>query len=79
VADIAQGLSAKPDYRVVANAVHFTFLAPCSAQQANARPELCVDTPGFDRVAFHKDLDEEVLAFFRKHLVEAGKPQPNVN
>ena len=36
------------------------------------RPELCTDAPGFDRVAFHKDLDAEVLAFLRKHLVEAN-------
>jgi hypothetical protein len=30
--------------------------------------------PGFDRVAFHKELNAEALAFFRKHLVDAEKP-----
>jgi hypothetical protein len=37
-------------------------------------PRICVDAPGFDRVAFHKDFDATVLAFFRKHLPEAEKP-----
>jgi predicted dienelactone hydrolase len=33
-------------------------------------PEICTDGPGFDRTAFHKEFDAEVLAFFRKRLVD---------
>jgi predicted dienelactone hydrolase len=37
---------------------------------ANNRPELCTDAPGFDRAAFHKQFDADVLAFFRAHLTK---------
>jgi predicted dienelactone hydrolase len=56
------------DYRVVANAGHFAFLASCSPALAKRVPEICTDPPGFDRVAFHRTFDTEVLAFFRAHL-----------
>ena len=67
-------LPAKPEYRLAPNAGHFAFLAPCSSALANDIPRICVDAPGFDRVAFHKQFNAEVLAFFRKHLVGAGQP-----
>ena len=47
---------------------------PCPPAVTTERPELCVDTPGFDRVAFHKELDAEVLAFLRKHLAGVDRP-----
>jgi len=34
-----------------------------------ALPEICVDAGAFVRVAFHKEFNAAVLAFFRKHLV----------
>ncbi|MDR6633939.1 putative dienelactone hydrolase [Phyllobacterium sp. 1468] len=34
-------------------------------------PELCTDHAGFDRVAFHKQFDADILAFFRKNLIAA--------
>jgi predicted dienelactone hydrolase len=74
VAAVEQTLPAKPDYHVVPEAGHFAFLAPCPAAMAKAVPEICTDAPGFDRVAFHKELNAEALAFFRKHLVDAEKP-----
>jgi predicted dienelactone hydrolase len=67
-------LPVKPDYHVVPEAGHFAFLAPCSPEQAKAVPQLCTDAPGFDRVAFHQAFDAEVLAFFRKHLVDVENP-----
>ena len=72
VAAIGRMLASSPDYRLVPNAGHFAFLAPCSPAQANAIPRICVDAPGFDRVEFHKEFNAEVLAFFRKHLVDTG-------
>jgi hypothetical protein len=32
------------------------------------RTRSCVDLPGFDRVAFHKEFNADVLAFFQKYL-----------
>jgi predicted dienelactone hydrolase len=29
---------------------------------------ICTDAPGFDRVAFHKEFNADVLAFFRANL-----------
>jgi predicted dienelactone hydrolase len=67
---IDENLPAKPDYRVVPHAGHFAFIVPCSAEAAKALPEICVDAEGFDRVAFHKEFNAAVVAFFRKHLIK---------
>jgi predicted dienelactone hydrolase len=68
VAAVDKSLPAPHEYHFVPNAGHFVFLAPCPADLAARRPELCVDPPGFDRVAFHKQFNADVLAFFRQHL-----------
>ncbi len=65
---IYQALPVKPDYRVVEDAGHFAILAPCTAPQALAVPRICNDAAGFDRVAFHREFNAEVLAFFQEHL-----------
>ncbi|TPM38666.1 dienelactone hydrolase [Mesorhizobium sp. B2-3-4] len=63
------------DFHVVPNAVHFSFLASC--RKTGMPSDLCVDRPGFDRSAFHKMFDTDVLAFFRQHLVD-GPGQTHV-
>lgn len=68
VAELHGDLPAPHEYRTVANSGHFAFLAPCPPEMAAAVPEICVDAPGFDRVAFHKELNAATLAFFAKHL-----------
>lgn len=78
-ATVAQNLPSKPEYRIVPNSGHFSFLPPCCPEFAKrvteyGEAELCEDLPGFDRVAFHKRFDAEILTFFRKNLVEASKP-----
>ena len=70
VAMVNRNLPAKHEYHVVPNSGHFSFLAPCAPALAKARLELCSDAPGFDRVAFHKQFDADLLAFFRAYLVE---------
>jgi predicted dienelactone hydrolase len=70
VAALARDLPVKPDFHVVPNAAHFAFLTPCPSELASAAPEICADAPGFDRIAFHKEFNAAVLAFFHKHLVE---------
>ncbi len=71
---INRRLPSKPDYHLVPNAIHFSFLAPCSAAEVRNFPRICIDAPGFDRVAFHKDFHADMLAFFRKHLLGNEKP-----
>jgi predicted dienelactone hydrolase len=71
VRDIAGWLPMKPDFHVPPNSQHFDFLAPCSADLAKKAPAICVDAEGFDRAAFHKEFDTDVVAFFLKHLGEA--------
>lgn len=65
IAAVERSLPAKHEYHVVPNSAHFAFLTPCPAALANARPELCTDAAGFDRAAFHKEFNADVLAFFR--------------
>ena len=74
VTDIAGWLPTKPDFHVAANSQHFDFLAPCSAELAKIAPPICADGPDFDRVAFHKEFNAKVVAFFRKHLFDAQQP-----
>ena len=68
VAAVDKSLRAEHEYRVAPNTGHFAFLTPCSPALAAKRPELCIDAPGFDRVAFHKEFDAAVVAFFRDRL-----------
>lgn len=69
VAAVAHNLPTPPDFHLVANSVHMSFLAPCSADQAKALPPaLCSDPPNFDRNAFHKTFNAQVLKFFRRTL-----------
>lgn len=65
---LRQGLPAGTDFRRVADAGHFAFLAPCSPGQAETLPALCADAPGFDRVAFHRDFNAAVVAFLQTAL-----------
>jgi predicted dienelactone hydrolase len=54
-----------PDFHSVEGAAHLSFLAPCTPQTP---PPLCQDPPGFDRVRFHQDFNQALIAFFSRHL-----------
>jgi predicted dienelactone hydrolase len=69
VAALETMLPSRPDYRTVPNSAHFAFLPPCSPELAKAMPEICVDERGFDRVAFHRQFDADIVAFFDAHLL----------
>jgi predicted dienelactone hydrolase len=56
------------DFHRVAGAVHFSFLAPCGPESP---PQICQDSAGFDRAAFHRDLNRSMIEFFRRHLIPA--------
>jgi hypothetical protein len=66
VAAVNRGLLKKHEYHVVPNAGHFAFLL--CGPSIRAIPEYCKDAPGFDRVAFHKGFNAELLRFFRTRL-----------
>ena len=68
VAAIARELPAIVEFHTVPAAQHFAFLPPCPPEMAKRAPEICSDSPGFDRETFHKEMDAKVLAFFRKNL-----------
>ena len=57
-----------PEDHLVANAGHFDFLAPCSDALAKIAPEICASAPGFDRAAFHQDINKAIVAFFKAQL-----------
>jgi predicted dienelactone hydrolase len=57
-----------PDYRVVANAGHYDFLASCSDALASLAPAICTSPAGFDRTTFHVGFNSEVVKFFGKTL-----------
>jgi predicted dienelactone hydrolase len=61
---VQTGLATAPDLHTVPNAGHYVFLPPCSDALRQIAPSLCTDTPGFDRVTFHKQFNEEVVVFF---------------
>jgi predicted dienelactone hydrolase len=61
-------LPVKPEYHVVTNAGHFAFLAPCTPALASLVPDICHDPEGFDRVAFHREFNAAVVAFFAAKL-----------
>jgi len=69
---VDRNLPSKPEYHVVSNAGHFAFLAPCPPALATELPEICVDATGFDRVAFHKQFNADVLAFLRTNLTKVS-------
>jgi predicted dienelactone hydrolase len=73
VAAVDRNLPAAHEYHVVPDAAHFAFVAPCPPAWITDLPEICVDAGGFDRVAFHRQLDTDVLAFFRSHLTSATR------
>jgi predicted dienelactone hydrolase len=68
VAAVDRSLPARHEFHMVPNAGHFAFMI-CPPALAKNRPELCTDSPGFDRVAFHKRFNADVLRFFQTHLM----------
>jgi predicted dienelactone hydrolase len=68
VAAIAANLPTRPEFHPVPNSTHLSFIFPCSRAIAKVAGDVCVDPLGFDRAAFHKQFDEQVVAFFNKHL-----------
>jgi predicted dienelactone hydrolase len=68
-ADIVRdALPQPPEDHLVAKAGHFDFLAPCSDALAKVAAQICTSEPGFDRTAFHRDMNQAIVAFFKAKL-----------
>ncbi len=71
VSAVAMNLPEKPEFHLAVAATHLSFDCPCSEEAKSANHTIvCVDPPGFDRVTFHRTFNEDVAAFFRKHLLD---------
>ena len=70
--NLINALPEKADVHIVDDAGHFAFLSPCNPALDAANPRIwqmvCVDAPGFDRTAFHKRMNAEIIAFFDRTL-----------
>lgn len=62
---INDALGQNVEFHSVPNATHVSFLAPCGPVKI---PELCTDPEGFDRAAFHADMNAAVVRFFDRTL-----------
>ncbi|RUL63272.1 dienelactone hydrolase [Dyella dinghuensis] len=70
---VRNALPTPPEYHLVPGAGHYDFLPPCSAHLASIVPSICVDPAGFDRAAFHRMFNAEVVTFFQETLNAAHR------
>lgn len=68
-ATITRGLPPATEivHRVVPNAYHYSFVSPYPAAMTSPAFAPSQDPPGFDRVAFHRTMNAEILAFLVAH------------
>ena len=66
--NVRVSLARHPEYHVVPKAGHFDFLAPCTEKLAAFAPQICVSQDGFDRTAFHRRFNAQLIAFFERSL-----------
>ncbi|WP_347905963.1 dienelactone hydrolase [Pseudomonas purpurea] len=67
-AALARKLPIAPDFKLLAGAGHFVFMAPCTEEQLLAMPALCTDADGVDREDIHRNLISEAGRFFSNTL-----------
>ncbi|MNG24103.1 hypothetical protein D3C84_1087910 [compost metagenome] len=67
-AALARKLPIAPDFKLLAGAGHFVFMAPCNDEQIVNTPGLCTDADGVDREVIHRDMISEAGRFFTRAL-----------
>jgi predicted dienelactone hydrolase len=75
---IARSLSTKPDLELVQGAGHFSFLASCGVLKPLLPPMLCNDPAPFDRNAFQKRFNRQIVKFFDVRLARKIGPEKSV-
>ena len=68
VLHIAPSIQKLAGIKMIPKAGHYVFLSPCSPQLTKEAPGICIDPPGVDRAAVHREIDADALTFFRKTL-----------
>ncbi|WP_269716001.1 alpha/beta hydrolase family protein [Caulobacter sp. NIBR2454] len=74
VQPVLEKLGARPEYHLVKKAGHFEFLTPCTPEGIKRSPDICLPSPGFDREAFHRDFNREVVRFLSEKLSVVNRP-----
>ncbi len=72
-AALARKLPQPPDFKLLAGAGHFVFMAPCDSEQLAAMPTVCTDADGVDREGIHRDLITEAGRFFSQALGQSTR------
>jgi len=72
-AALARKLPIAPDFKLLAGAGHFVFMAPCTQEQLAAMPALCTDADGVDREDIHRNLISEAGKFFFTTLSQPSR------
>lgn len=69
-AHLERGLTAAAplEHRVVAGAGHYSFLSPYPPEMIGPDAPASLDPGGFDRPAFHEEMEGEILGFLRRVL-----------
>jgi len=62
--------AASIEFHLAPKARHFDFLAPCDDWTRKNVPAICDSAPDFDRTAFHRAFDAEVVGFFKANLAK---------
>ncbi|SEN23068.1 Predicted dienelactone hydrolase [Pseudomonas sp. ok272] len=70
---LARKLPVPPDFKLLAGAGHFVFMAPCTEEQLHAMPALCTDADGVDREDIHRHLINEAGRFFSQALTKPNR------
>lgn len=65
---IRQKLSFKPEYIVVENAGHYSFLSPFPESIQQEVGVVAEDPDGFDRIRFHRMMNQEIFTFLSTSL-----------
>ncbi len=61
-----------PEEIVVPNANLYAFIAPVPEAIARTVPEFADDPEGFDRVAFHDEMNRAIVAFFKQAFTDCA-------
>lgn len=70
---LARKLPQAPNFKLLAGAGHFVFLAPCTEEQKVTTPGLCTDAEGVDRVDIHRNLSVDAIRFFGDALSQPSR------
>lgn len=71
-AQLRRDLPTPPEYHLVPDAGHVSFLAPCARSVARRHPHVCGDARGFDRRVFNMRFNAEIVRFLSANLPAAA-------